>query len=512
MQDGAGPVAHHNLTAVSIFGAATMIAGSGGRLVLQFLMLAILARILTPADFGLVGATTVVMGIGEILVTIGFGAALVQRPDLTEQHIRTAFSVTIVLGIALTTLTILMSDEIAGLFRIPELSDLVKLGAFMLLIKSSAVVAEALLFRKRRFKALALVLFISNFIGLVIVGLPLALAGFGAWSLVAATITTAAVTAGAQLWMAGHPKKPMFDRKAAGQLMRYGGGQSLSAVFNSVSRQVDNLVVGRVLGAEALGLYGRAYQIMSLPGILIGDAIQSVFFPVFSNVQTNNRRLSRGYRTALAAIAIGVAPASVLLAILAPELILLVLGPGWEGIVTPLQILAAAMVFRVGQKVGDAIVKAKAAVYRRAFLVGMFALSVFLFSWAGTPWGLTGVAIGVLVAIVAYYVSMSVFAARLTETSILDLIATHRGGAAIAAVVGAIALPAAYYLRTIDAAPITIVIGTTLAAFVFVSLVVRTAPRTVLGSDGLQASAQIFDTAPQLHRIQQFLLPVTKLG
>src|SRR5204862_423933 len=157
------------------------------------------------------------------------------------------------------------------------------------------------------------------------------------------------------------------DRAALGELMYYGGGFTASKIANYFALQVDNLVVGRWLGAAALGFYGRAYELMAGPPHLLGDAVDRVLFPAMASIQTDTRRLADAYRRGVALMGLIMLPASLVLFIVAPELILAMLGPRWTAVVTPFQILALGMFLRTSYRISDVTARATAAVYHRAW-------------------------------------------------------------------------------------------------------------------------------------------------
>src|SRR5439155_1126465 len=199
------------------------------------------------------------------------------------------------------------------------------------------------------------------------VGVVLALLGAGVLALVTAQMAQTALYTIILVVTRPPALRLLPDRAALGELMYYGGGFTVSKIANYFALQVDNLVVGRWLGAAALGFYGRAYELMAGPPHLLGDAVDRVLFPAMASIQTDTRRLAEAYRRGVALMGLIMLPASLVLFIVAPELILAMLGPRWTAVVTPFQILALGMFLRTSYRISDVTARATAAVYHRAW-------------------------------------------------------------------------------------------------------------------------------------------------
>src|SRR6202043_2439363 len=134
-----------------------------------------------------------------------------------------------------------------------------------------------------------------------------------------------------------HPAWPLLDRGAWRDLLYFGGGFTAGRLSNYLAGQGESLVIGRCLGAVALGVYGRAYQLMAGPAVLFGNILDRVLFPAMVHVQDQPERLAYAYRRGIALIALVILPTSAVLVVLAREVTLVLLGPEWEGVILPLQ-------------------------------------------------------------------------------------------------------------------------------------------------------------------------------
>lgn len=381
--------------------------GVGIQSAIQLVVLGVLARLLTPAEFGLVGAATVAIGVASAFGPSGIGAAIVQSVQLKPLHLRTGLGIAVLLGLLSYLAMALLAPLIAQFFRMPDLEVIVRVAALILPISAFGVVSEALMQREFRFRRLALISVISYVAGYGVIGILLALAGTGTWALVGALLGQAACKTSLLLANRREALGPItWVAAEVRQMLRFSIGLSLAKLSNQLAQQGDNLIVGRMLGAEALGVYGRAYQSSTMPAGLFSGVADTVLFPTLASVQANRDRVARGFVRALGASATVTLPVVAILTIVAPELILMVFGSQWNAVVEPFRILSATLVFRAGYKLCDSLARASGAVYRQAWRHFAYAMMVLAGSWIGQFWGLDGVAGGVLIAVLFHYLLM----------------------------------------------------------------------------------------------------------
>ena len=388
------------------------------------------------------------------------------------------------------------APTIADLMRLPELEAVVRAASVVFLLQGVATVAQATAQRALRFRWIAAVDAAAFSVGFLGVGIALAWLGYGIWALIGALVTQHAVRAVVLLRGAPHPKAPLLDWRASGELLHFGGGFTLARVFNYMAGQADRVVVGRWLGAQALGVFALASQLMTTPAVLVGQVLDRVLFPTMALVQAEPQRIARAYRSAIAACTLLVLPASVVLIITAPELIGVLLGPGWEAVVAPLRILAVGMLFRTGYKLGDCVSRATGAVYARALRQMLFAAAVAAGALAGQHWGIDGVAVGVVAAITMNYVSMAQLSLRLTGLGWRPFLAAHLPGSALAAAVGAIAWFAADALRGFQVPPLLLLLDVAALVVAVSLLLLWLLPGVFLGEDGRAALRVLVRTLP----------------
>jgi PST family polysaccharide transporter len=266
--------------------------------------------------------------------------------------------------------------------------------------------------------------------------------------------------------------------------MEYGVGHSAARVGVILANQADNLVVGRWLGAVALGLYSRAYQLMSLPTALLGDVLDKVLFPTMARVQDEPRRLASAYLQGTALLALLTLPAGVVAAILAPELVVVAFGPRWEAAVSPFQVLALGMMFRTSYRMSDSLSRATGRVYRRAWRQGLYAALVFLGAWLGQYRGVTGVAAGVLCALFLNYLIMAQLSLSVGQISWPQFVQAQLPAVRLTMLVGAVTLAIAEGTRHLGLPPLAGLLGGSLGAAITAVVAAALAPKLALGEQG----------------------------
>jgi PST family polysaccharide transporter len=459
--------------------------GVAAEMALQAIVVMVLARLLAPADFGLVSVALVVIGFVAIFGELGLGQAVIQREHLDAVHIRTAVTIGLALALVIGAAVWLLGPVIARFFAMPAVTTMLRVLSLTLAIKAWAAVPSALLHRAMRFRVISLANAVSYLIGFGGIGIGMAAAGFGAWSLVAAHIAQVVVHCLIVHIAQPVPHRPGIDITAFRELLSFGGGISFARFANYVALRGDNAVVGHTLGPSALGLYGPAYHLMALPADLFQNIVQNVLFPAISRIQSEPDRLAVVYRRGLAVTALIVLPGTMLTILLAPEMVAALLGPKWSGVTMPLQILATGMFFRVGYKMSVVLVKATGAIQQFALRQIPYPIMVVSFSWFGAQWGINGVALGVVVALGVHYLLQTTLGLRVARLTVGDYLRAHRPAFVLTCALSGQAWLALATVRAMHApgwAALPVVVlstGLTAAALAW------SVPKLILGAEGI---------------------------
>jgi len=320
---------------------------------IQLFTTIILARLLFPKDFGVVGIAGMFIQLESTLNRMGLPSAIIHKENLDDEHLSSVFWANIVASLVLCSVTILMSGLIASFFRDNLVKFVLIALSFMFIGGSFQGVQNALFAKKLEFKKLAFVS-ISEILSNGIVSVLLAILQFGVWSLVwgrlCGVITGAIVT-----WiMSSWRPKFVFVLPKFKELFNFGINVMGVNMLDCAYVNVDRLIVGRFLGVAPLGVYTMAYNFVTLPQRKFSSIITEVAFPAFSKIQKDNDKIARNYLKMLHYISVVSFPLLSGLLIVAPEFVKSLLGEKWLGIIMPLQIMCiAGIVKSIGATAGS---------------------------------------------------------------------------------------------------------------------------------------------------------------
>ena len=421
-----------------------------GQAVLQLVAIVVLSRLVSVEEFGVAVASTVVMSLAIMVSQLGIGPAVVQARRLEGADVGTAFHLATLLSVLLAGVLFFLAPVLGPLVGLPADAPYLQLLSIALVLGGVSAVARGLLQRQLRFRDLALAELGSYGIGYLGAAVVLAHAGAGAAALIWGQIAQSLLMAVACYALTRHDvrlRRMSVMLASAKRLFRFGSGYSLSQLGNWVGNNGDNLVVTSVLGPAALGLYSRAYQLLVHPAQLIGTVADKVLFPSMARIQDDHERLARAYVVANSLVALVTLPAGVLLCVVAPEIVNVLLGPGWSAVTLPLQILAVVLLPRTAYKISGSLTRATGAVFGGAWRQWLYAGEVVLGCWIGSNWGVSGVAAGTSVAIVLHWATMLVFSGRIRRGLVTAVLRAYGKSLPAAVVTAAVAIPLAAWLR-----------------------------------------------------------------
>jgi O-antigen/teichoic acid export membrane protein len=306
---------------------------------LQFGISVVLARLLNPRDFGLIGMVLVFTGFASSLSDLGLGASLVQKQEVSDRHLDTVFWANAAAGIVLAAFFILAASLIAGFYKEPALRLLTCAIAIEFILSSLNVVQNALLDKNLNFRTK----FWINSVSLSVSGtiaLVLAFSGAGVWSLVARSITSRLVQVLVMWRLSSWRPRLAFDFPAFKELIRFGGNLLGSNAVLYWGGNFDKLFIGRLLGSSALGIYILADRLMRLALTNVTDITSTVMFPAFSAIQDEVESVRRNYLRAIRLISLLTFPMMIGLSVLADPAIRFVYGSKWQEAVCIVQVLS----------------------------------------------------------------------------------------------------------------------------------------------------------------------------
>ena len=410
-----------NLTARTLSGAKWSAIARAGQQVISLSTTTVLARLLTPGDYGLIGMTAFFLGFISIFRDLGTSAAIIQHKQAEEPLPSTVFWMNLLFGAAACGVCLVAAPLVAEFYHTPVLTRIMRWLSYSFLLSSLGIVPSALLSRAMAFRKIAITeIAVASMAA--IVGVTCALSGLGVWSLVASNLTgtaTESLVFGVQSrWL------PRWKLDVAQIRSIFGFSANLSGfqILNYFARNADNMLLGRYVGATALGYYQYAYTLMLYPLEHVSGALGRVLFPAFSQVQDDNERFRSAYTRVCTMIAAMTFPMTLGLMAVAGPLVNVFLGPKWHPAARLLTILApVGLVQSIVTTVGH-IYMAKGRT-DWMFRWGLFASPVLVASFVvGLPWGTEGVAISY--AAFSYILTPMAFAIpfRLIDLSLWEFV------------------------------------------------------------------------------------------
>ena len=312
-----------------------------GRQGVTFAVMVILARLLSPEEFGLVGMLSIFIALAASIVDSGFGSALIQRREITESDKSSVFYFNMAMGAAGAGILFMAAPAIAHFYRQPVLSPMMRWMGLNLFIESLGVVQVALLTKsldfRSQFKAAFLALLASG-----ILAVFMAARGWGVWSLVAQTLTSTAVfTLTVWIVCSWRPRARLHVTSLL-SLARFGSPLLVSGLLNVVFERAHQAIIGKSFSAAQLGYYSRAYSTQQFPSTLLSAMVGRVMFPLFSQVSGNVDAFRRSVRNALVTLMFVTLPVMAGLAVVAEPLVIVAFGRRWLPCVPYLRLLAIA--------------------------------------------------------------------------------------------------------------------------------------------------------------------------
>lgn len=351
----------------------------------------LLARLLTPADFGVAGMALVLSTLVLVFADVGLGAAIIQRKEVSAGDLSTMFWTSVAVGGTFTLVVVAASSTIAAFFHQPTLRPMLAVLSVSFVVTSLGATQTAVLTKQMNFRALELRQMCATLVAAV-VAVSAAFAGAGAWAIIGQQVAFSVIST-LLLWLLSEWRPEFrFSRRSLRNLGGFGGNVFGTRLLFYLSRNGDNVLIGRVLGAGALGAYSFAYNLMLIPFERIAAPLQEVLFPALARIQEDRARVGVVWLRANRLVGAIVVPAMAGLAILAPDFIDTVVGPQWSAAVPVVQILAWVGVLQSLVRLNSSILEAcdrTSTLFRWSILISTANLTAFVI---GLHWGIVGVA------------------------------------------------------------------------------------------------------------------------
>ena len=405
----------------TIRGGFVRILALGTGFLLRLGSLMVLARLLDPKDFGLLGMVTAFTGVLGLFRDFGLSSATVQRTTITDQQMSTLFWVNLLLGALLGLVVLAMAPIIAAFYHEPQLFGVTAVLASGFLFNAAGIQHSALLQRQMRFTALAIISIVSSIVGIAI-AIGGAEAGYGYWALTAMPVASPLISSiGVWLttgWVPGMPRR----RAGIRSMLKFGGTLTLNCLVAYVAYNADKVLIGRFWGTDAIGIYGRAFQLVTFPTDNLNSAVGEVAFSALSRLQNDPIRFKSYFLKGFSFVLGLTLPITIACALFADDIVYCLLGPKWKDTAAIVRLLAPTIaIFAIVNPLGW-FVYSLGLVARCLKIALVFAPFMITGYVIGLPYGPEGVAFAYSVVMTLWLVPLILWCTNGTVISFRDIL------------------------------------------------------------------------------------------
>ncbi|MEJ2793611.1 lipopolysaccharide biosynthesis protein [Iodobacter sp. LRB] len=314
------------------WGTASTVAVAG----FQIIFMAVLARLIDPAAFGLVALANIGLRFLSYFAQLGIGPAIIQRQEIDDKDIAAALYVSLSVALFFSLLAILLAPLFSLFFAMPKLTLVLQCLALNFVVAGFSVVAQSLLRRETRFKAISIIDAVSYIVSYGVVGLSMAYLGMGVWSLVAAVSTQIWMSAVLSYALTRHPVIKVIDFERCKSFLLFGSKYSLIGFVEFFSLNSDSLLVGKLLGDSIAGQYNRGQLIAHLPVQNVVNIYSKIMFPIMSRARNAGADIADYFLLSILAVGIYAFPVGFFISVYSSDIVFILLGKNWQyaGMVT----------------------------------------------------------------------------------------------------------------------------------------------------------------------------------
>ncbi|MGK0437171.1 MAG: PST family polysaccharide transporter [Paracoccaceae bacterium] len=414
----------------------------------SFIVGIILARLLSPESFGIMAIALFFVGFSELLSSVGVGAAIIQRKNLTQRHLEAALMFSTLMAVLFFTLWWISSDYIAVFFDEPALVDIIKVLSIGMFVSTATSVHRAHVIREMNFKLLAKLDVFGFMIGYALISLTLVYLDYDVWGLVIGNLVWMCLTGLLLFYFSEVKCKPRWRSKETKELLAFGLGISLNSFIAFFVASTNTLVIGKFLGAGPLGLFSRANQISGMPLKKIAVTISSVLFSSYSSIQDQPELLKNEYHRALTAVAMISLPILVVAVISGEYVIVGLLGDKWVAAAPIFQLLCFGAMFSNILHIAGSLVQATGHVYLEAKRQMISLIILVAGSLYAIQYGLHAVIWVQISASICLYFTMGHLVIWILDSNWKEYFSAQAPGVLLAILVGAWNVMTIYCLDT----------------------------------------------------------------
>ena len=410
---------------------------------IQFILGIILARLLDPSDFGLIGMLAIFMAVSEAIIDSGFGNALIQKKDRNQEDYSTVFYFNSIVGVVLYIIMFISAPIIAQFYELPILTDVTRVLSLNLIINSFMIVQNVRLTIELNFRLQTKIRVTSNLVAGSI-AVYLAYNGYGVWSLVLQTVLAQFFIC-ILLWLVAKWRPSLsFSKRSFQRLFAFGSNLLITGLYGPIFNNLNTLIIGKAYSPISLGYYTRAYHFAQFPSFNISQIISRVSFPILSSIQDDDIRLRNAYRQLIKNTYFIVFPMMIGLAIVAESLVRLLLSDKWIECVALLQILSLSLAFYpiCSYNINLLLVKGKSGLHLRLDLIKKaFSIVVLIIT---ITFGIKAICYGMIASALFSWVVTAYYSGRLINLTlyrqIKDILPSFLSSAVMALVLSPITI------------------------------------------------------------------------
>lgn len=405
----------------TLTGLSWSIVSQVGRQGTTFVVGIVLARLLSPEEFGLIAMVTIITGFASLFAELGFGSAIIQKEEVWEVHLSSVFWLNIGSGALLTLVFVAGSDLVANFYDEPILQPITAVLAFNFLIGSTAIVQRSLYTKAIDFKSLFIVQ-ISTSVVSGGIAVYLAFEGFGVWSLVWRGLLYSFFEA-ILLWVLSTWKpRFLFNWNKVKELLGFSLNLLGEKLINYSARNVDDLLIGKFIGSGGLGIYSKAYSLMLFPLRNVSSVISKVMFPSLSTIQEDKARVKKVFVKMTKSVALITFPVMSVLFVVADLFVIEVLGEQWIAMIPILRIFCVlGMIQSINTLVGSLFLSQGRTdiLFKLGLVVKVWIVSAIVF---GLKWGVMGVALSYSIASIVAFIPEMHYGGKLVNLKVVDVL------------------------------------------------------------------------------------------
>lgn len=397
-----------SITKKGLEGLLWNFSGSFIQILVQFIVIGILARLLSPEEFGVVGVILIFVNFTNLFTDLGIATAIVQLKNISKDHISSGYTISLLIGIIVGLLFYGLAPNIAGFFNLHGADNAIRFFAIFFPLRSFNSITLAILRRNFQFSIIVKCGIISYVLGTGLTSIILAYLNFGYWALILGQLAGILVTIVTMIYYQPPIFSFRFNKKIVSELLFFGMGHTMGTIFNYFAENGDNIIIGKSLGTVSLGIYSKAFQLFSIPASFFGGIFDKVLFPILSQKQEEKEKLKHFYLFS-SSLCFGILfPMATLLFINAELIVKILLGDQWLEVIYLFQVLIFGLAYRFGTRINKSYLKSLGIIYKGAYYQLVFVFLIFTFCTIGQYlYGLPGVAYGVFIATFINYLQMS---------------------------------------------------------------------------------------------------------